>query len=90
MMSGMHARRPPGGLAWGALQSDRSDLTVMQAIENVIGEQRAEDSRTFSTRERTQAIYNEIKRLDLARISESVAPVKGEEVIPPTSDGMTG
>jgi hypothetical protein len=62
----------------------------MQAIENVIGKQRAEDPWAFSTRERTQAIYNEIKRLDLARINESVAPVRGEEAIPATSDGMTG
>jgi hypothetical protein len=62
----------------------------MQAIENVIGEQQAADTWAFSTRERTQAIYNEIKRLDRARINESVAAAKGEAVIPPTLDGVSG
>jgi hypothetical protein len=52
------------------------DPVVMQAIDNVAATWPADEHWGYSSRERTQAIYDEIKRLDLARVNASIAQLQ--------------
>jgi hypothetical protein len=56
------------------------DPVVMQAIDNVAASWPVDEHWGYSSRERTQAIYDEIKRLDLARASASVAQLQRQGV----------
>jgi hypothetical protein len=56
------------------------DPVVMQAIDNVAATWPADEHWGYSSRERTQAIYDEIKRLDLARVNASVAQPRRQGV----------
>jgi hypothetical protein len=89
-IAGSNSRRQTKGLAWGALQSDWSDPVVAQAIELVLSRHRAEVFWSVSPHERTQAIYDEIKRLDRARLDEVMPPRKKDAGKPSPSEGITG
>jgi hypothetical protein len=73
-IAGAGSNRSGKDSAWRTLQSDSTDPVVAQAIENVTSRFRAEDFWTFPPHERTQAIYDEIKRLDRTRTNGSVTP----------------
>jgi hypothetical protein len=55
------------------------DPIVAQAIENVTRRHQAEEFWAISPHERTQAIYDEIKRLDRAGPNRAVAPLKSKQ-----------
>ena len=84
-ISDANPQRLISGPARGALQTGFRDPVVAQAIETVTGRHQAEDFWVFSPHERTKAIYDEIKRLDLAEVRvgmETVAdslPSKGTQ-----------
>jgi hypothetical protein len=63
------------GLARGVLQSDLRDPVVVLAIENVTARYHTEDFWVISPHERTQAVYDEINRLDRDRMNEMAASV---------------
>ena len=65
-----------------ALTRDKRDIVVMQAITNVT------DRREMSP-DRTQAIYDEIRRLDQARVNRTSALAERNANNTPQSDGMT-
>jgi hypothetical protein len=85
-ISDAKSQRPISGLPLGGFR----DPVVAQAIENVTDRQQAQEFWAISPHERAQAIYDEIKRLDLSRLNGSDAPVEGEAVKLSLSDGMTG
>jgi hypothetical protein len=73
-VSDANSQRPVNGLEWGGVR----DPIVAQAIENVARRHQAEEFWTISPRERTQAIYDEIKRLDRTWPDEAVTPMKSK------------
>ena len=85
-ISGANSQRPISGLPWGGFR----DPVVAQAIENVTGRHQAEDFWAVSPHERTEAIYDEIKRLDLAKVRVSMETVA--DSLPPkgTQSGVSG
>jgi len=52
-----------------ALTHDRRDVVVMQAIANVTDRQPMDGWWQMSPGDRTQGIYDEIRRLDQARVN---------------------
>ena len=52
------------------------DPIVAQAIENVTGRHQTDDFWATSPHQRTKAIYDEIKRLDRAQVTDRIAPAK--------------
>jgi predicted molibdopterin-dependent oxidoreductase YjgC len=65
-----------------ALTRDKRDVVVIQAITSVT------DRREMSP-DRTQAIYDEIRRLDQARVNRTSALPERNANNTPQSDGMT-
>jgi hypothetical protein len=59
------------------LTHDRRDVVVMQAITNVTDGQPMEGWWQVSPGGRTQAIYDEIRRLDQAQVNGTVTPTDG-------------
>jgi hypothetical protein len=49
------------------------DAVVMQAIRNVLGRRSSEEWWALPARQRTEAVYTEIRRLDAAAIQERIA-----------------
>jgi hypothetical protein len=78
-----HARSPR------ILQADGRDPIVMQAIKNVTHSQVGADWWSHRQREITQAIYDEIRRLDRERV-EAVASVGRESSQIRQMEVMTG
>jgi hypothetical protein len=78
------------GRAREAMQTDLRDPVVAQAIKNVTGRHQADYYWVFLPHERTQSIYDEVKRLDQARMDEAIPPRKKEAGKPSPSEGMTG
>jgi hypothetical protein len=77
------------GRAREAMQTDLRDPVVAQAIKNVTGRHHTEDFWVISPHERTQAIYDEINRLDRARMNEAMPPRKMEAGKPsPSADSV--
>jgi hypothetical protein len=62
----------------GNSQMDKRDPVVMQAIANVIGTQTIDMGCLGPPPGQTQAIYDEIKRLDRARLDEAEDRRKAE------------
>jgi hypothetical protein len=62
----------------GNSQMDKRDPVVMQAIANVIGAQTIDMGCLGPPPGQTQAIYDEIKRLDRARLDEAEDRRKAE------------
>jgi hypothetical protein len=62
----------------GNSQMDKRDPVVMQAITNVIGTQTIDMGCLGPPPGQTQAIYDEIKRLDRARLDEAEDRRKAE------------
>jgi hypothetical protein len=62
----------------GNSQMDKRDPVVMQAIANVIGAQTTDMGCLGPPPGQTQAIYDEIKRLDRARVDEAEDRRKAE------------
>jgi hypothetical protein len=62
----------------GNSQMDKRDPVVMQAITNVIGAQTIDMGCLGPPPGQTQAIYDEIKRLDRARLDEAEDRRKAE------------
>jgi hypothetical protein len=65
------------------------DPVVAQAIKNVADRYQVQDFWVLLPREITKAIYDEIRRLDRARINETVASLEAETVDILASDGVT-
>ena len=61
-----------------ALTRDKRDIVVMQAITNVRDRQPMGGWWEVSPGDRTQAIYDEIRRLDQARANETSALAEGD------------
>jgi hypothetical protein len=59
-----------------ALTRDKRDVVVMQAITNATDRQRMEGWWEVAPSDRTQAIYDEIRRLDQARANGTSALVE--------------
>jgi len=70
------ARYPYADSSRDEATRDKRDPIVVQAIANVTSRQSMEDWWAFSPGVRTHAIYDEIRRIDRAEASESVAPIK--------------
>src|SRR4029077_13117036 len=62
-VSDVNSQRLEDGHAWGGFR----DPVVAHAIENVTGRHQAEDFWAVSSHETTEAIYDEIRRLDQAK-----------------------
>jgi hypothetical protein len=75
------------GKPYDAPTHDRRDVVVMQAIANVTDRQPMEGWWEFTPGGRTHAIYDEVKRLDQARVNEPRAA--GECRQSCLSDSMT-
>jgi hypothetical protein len=77
------------GRAREAMQTDLRDPVVAQAIKNVTGRHEADYFWAFLPRERAQSIYDEVKRLDRARMNEAMPPRKMEAGKPsPSADSV--
>jgi hypothetical protein len=72
------------------IYEEGSDPIVAQAIRNVTSEQALMERRGTSPRQITQAIYDEIRRLDRARVNETMSPVSARIVRFETPNGMAG
>jgi len=73
-----YARTPTVDGPHDAVTRDRRDPIVLQAITNVTDRQPMEGWLGVSPRARTQAIYEEIRRLDLAWVNGTAAPTQGD------------
>jgi hypothetical protein len=88
--AGSDSYRSGKDLVWRALQSESIDPVVAQAIETVTSRFHAEDLWAFSPHERTEAIYDEVKRLDRARMNGPDHAMKDETGKTSPSDSMLG
>jgi hypothetical protein len=70
---------------------DRSDPIVAQAIRNVTSRQLVGEARGLSRHQITQAIYDEIRRLDRARLNVAViTPIRPQVIRPGGPNSMAG
>ena len=72
------ARFPYADSSYDDATRDARDPVVVQAIANVTSRQPMEDWWALSPGVRTHAIYDEIRRLDRASSSRSVAPIEDD------------